>query len=183
MCSSLDALLKGQCNKKAQPSFPISSSAGVGRTGTFIALDRILQQLDSKDSVDIYGAVHDLRLHRVHMVQTEVRVTGGRTQTALHASLPKPPNARGSNLRRGNNWLVGKRKNIAYTICLGLVILNLRDLQGGVYPYLPWVGCPSSAGGWVGRQIILINALYLGERPWSWRSLSDRLVGEHKNFS
>ncbi|XP_077194911.1 receptor-type tyrosine-protein phosphatase beta isoform X2 [Paroedura picta] len=46
-------------------------SAGVGRTGTFIALDRILQQLESKDSVDIYGAVHDLRLHRVHMVQTE----------------------------------------------------------------------------------------------------------------
>ncbi|XP_068938259.1 receptor-type tyrosine-protein phosphatase beta [Petaurus breviceps papuanus] len=48
-----------------------TSSAGVGRTGTFIALDRILQQLDSKDSIDIYGAVHDLRLHRVHMVQTE----------------------------------------------------------------------------------------------------------------
>ncbi|PKU47797.1 receptor-type tyrosine-protein phosphatase beta [Limosa lapponica baueri] len=42
------------------------------RTGTFIALDRILQQLDSKDTVDIYAAVHDLRLHRVHMVQTEL---------------------------------------------------------------------------------------------------------------
>ncbi|XP_043821143.1 receptor-type tyrosine-protein phosphatase beta isoform X2 [Dromiciops gliroides] len=49
----------------------VHCSAGVGRTGTFIALDRILQQLDSKDAVDIYGAVHDLRLHRVHMVQTE----------------------------------------------------------------------------------------------------------------
>nr|KAF6453597.1 protein tyrosine phosphatase receptor type B [Molossus molossus] len=49
----------------------VHCSAGVGRTGTFIALDRILQQLDSKDSVDIYGAVYDLRLHRVHMVQTE----------------------------------------------------------------------------------------------------------------
>ncbi|XP_012296758.2 receptor-type tyrosine-protein phosphatase beta isoform X1 [Aotus nancymaae] len=49
----------------------VHCSAGVGRTGTFIALDRILQQLDSKDTVDIYGAVHDLRLHRVHMVQTE----------------------------------------------------------------------------------------------------------------
>ncbi|XP_074231504.1 receptor-type tyrosine-protein phosphatase beta isoform X1 [Camelus bactrianus] len=49
----------------------VHCSAGVGRTGTFIALDRILQQLDSKDSVDIYGAVHDLRLHRIHMVQTE----------------------------------------------------------------------------------------------------------------
>ncbi|XP_062989960.1 receptor-type tyrosine-protein phosphatase beta isoform X2 [Elgaria multicarinata webbii] len=49
----------------------VHCSAGVGRTGTFMALDRILQQLDLKDSVDIYGAVHDLRLHRVHMVQTE----------------------------------------------------------------------------------------------------------------
>ncbi|XP_075065625.1 receptor-type tyrosine-protein phosphatase beta isoform X2 [Mixophyes fleayi] len=49
----------------------VHCSAGVGRTGTFIALDRILQQVDTKDSVDIYGAVHDLRLHRVHMVQTE----------------------------------------------------------------------------------------------------------------
>ncbi|KAM3870109.1 receptor-type tyrosine-protein phosphatase beta [Diretmus argenteus] len=46
-------------------------SAGVGRTGTFIVLDRMLQQLDTKDTVDIYGAVFDLRLHRSHMVQTE----------------------------------------------------------------------------------------------------------------
>lgn len=83
LVESLDAVLKGLFNKKAQLSFDISSSAGVGRTGTFIALDRILQQLDSKDSVDIYGAVHDLRLHRIHMVQTEVRVAGGRTQTTF----------------------------------------------------------------------------------------------------
>ena len=76
LLKSLDIVLKDQYNKKSQSSFNICSSAGVGRTGTFIALDRILQQLDSKDAVDIYGAVHDLRLHRVHMVQTEVRVTG-----------------------------------------------------------------------------------------------------------
>ncbi|XP_043912939.1 receptor-type tyrosine-protein phosphatase beta isoform X2 [Protopterus annectens] len=49
----------------------VHCSAGVGRTGTFIALDRILQQLDSRDTVDIYGAVYDLRVHRVYMVQTE----------------------------------------------------------------------------------------------------------------
>lgn len=47
-------------------------SAGVGRTGTFIVLDRVLQQLDTKDTLDIYGSVFDLRLHRSHMVQTEV---------------------------------------------------------------------------------------------------------------
>lgn len=47
-------------------------SAGVGRTGTFIVLDRALQQLDSRGTIDIYGCVFDLRLHRSHMVQTEV---------------------------------------------------------------------------------------------------------------
>ncbi|XP_044048547.1 receptor-type tyrosine-protein phosphatase beta-like [Siniperca chuatsi] len=49
----------------------VHCSAGVGRTGTFIVLDRVLQQLDTKDTLDIYGAVFDLRLHRSHMVQTE----------------------------------------------------------------------------------------------------------------
>ncbi|KAK1169237.1 hypothetical protein AOXY_G10206 [Acipenser oxyrinchus oxyrinchus] len=49
----------------------VHCSAGVGRTGTFISLDRVLQQLDSKDTVDIYGSVSELRLHRAHMVQTE----------------------------------------------------------------------------------------------------------------
>lgn len=48
-------------------------SAGVGRTGTFVVLDRLLQQLDSRDTLDIYSCVFDLRLHRSHMVQTEVR--------------------------------------------------------------------------------------------------------------
>uniref|UniRef100_A0AAQ4S4Y9 protein-tyrosine-phosphatase n=2 Tax=Gasterosteus aculeatus aculeatus TaxID=481459 RepID=A0AAQ4S4Y9_GASAC len=49
----------------------VHCSAGVGRTGTFIVLDRVLQQLDTRDVLDIYGSVFDLRLHRSHMVQTE----------------------------------------------------------------------------------------------------------------
>ncbi|XP_070686515.1 receptor-type tyrosine-protein phosphatase beta-like [Pempheris klunzingeri] len=49
----------------------VHCSAGVGRTGTFIVLDRVLQQMDAKDTLDIYGSVFDLRLHRSHMVQTE----------------------------------------------------------------------------------------------------------------
>uniref|UniRef100_A0A8C6NZT0 protein-tyrosine-phosphatase n=1 Tax=Nothobranchius furzeri TaxID=105023 RepID=A0A8C6NZT0_NOTFU len=49
----------------------VHCSAGVGRTGTFIVLDRLLQLLNTRDTLDIYGAVFDLRLHRSHMVQTE----------------------------------------------------------------------------------------------------------------
>ena len=49
-------------------------SAGVGRSGTFIALDNILYQLEEGvDSVDIYGIVYEMRNHRVWMVQTEVK--------------------------------------------------------------------------------------------------------------
>ena len=82
----------------------------MGRTGTFIALDRILQQLDSKDSVDIYGAVHDLRLHRVHMVQTEVRVQLKDTHHPV--CLPPPTNVQGFNLIKGKNYdsLRGERE-------------------------------------------------------------------------
>uniref|UniRef100_A0A3B4Z1F1 protein-tyrosine-phosphatase n=1 Tax=Stegastes partitus TaxID=144197 RepID=A0A3B4Z1F1_9TELE len=62
----------------------VHCSAGVGRTGTFIVLDRVLQQLDSKDVLDIYGAVFDLRLHRSHMVQTEV---GPHTHALMQAAM------------------------------------------------------------------------------------------------
>uniref|UniRef100_H3C9X6 protein-tyrosine-phosphatase n=1 Tax=Tetraodon nigroviridis TaxID=99883 RepID=H3C9X6_TETNG len=53
----------------------VHCSAGVGRTGTFIALDRVLQQLDAKGTVDLYSCVFDMRLHRQHMVQTEGQYT------------------------------------------------------------------------------------------------------------
>nr|XP_057931583.1 receptor-type tyrosine-protein phosphatase beta-like isoform X2 [Doryrhamphus excisus] len=49
----------------------VHCSAGVGRTGTFIVLDRVLQQSDNSDMLDIFGCVFELRLHRSHMVQTE----------------------------------------------------------------------------------------------------------------
>ncbi|XP_034247190.1 tyrosine-protein phosphatase 10D isoform X1 [Thrips palmi] len=49
----------------------VHCSAGVGRSGTFIALDRILQSLSHSDSVDIFGIVWQMRKERVWMVQTE----------------------------------------------------------------------------------------------------------------
>lgn len=49
----------------------IHCSAGVGRSGTFIALDRILQELPQKPTIDVFGLVREMRMYRVWMVQTE----------------------------------------------------------------------------------------------------------------
>ena len=50
-------------------------SAGVGRTGTFIALDTLLLHIKDYDWVDIFGIVSEMRQHRNHMVQTLVSGT------------------------------------------------------------------------------------------------------------
>ncbi|NXC37713.1 PTPRV phosphatase, partial [Penelope pileata] len=44
--------------------------AGVGRSGTFIALDRLLQQMKQEKVVDMFGAVYTLRMNRYLMIQT-----------------------------------------------------------------------------------------------------------------
>ena len=49
-------------------------SAGIGRTGTFIAVDQLLQHLKTNAYVDIFGVVFRMRLQRYYMVQTEVWV-------------------------------------------------------------------------------------------------------------
>uniref|UniRef100_A0A8C5R2U5 protein-tyrosine-phosphatase n=1 Tax=Leptobrachium leishanense TaxID=445787 RepID=A0A8C5R2U5_9ANUR len=49
----------------------VHCSAGVGRTGTLIALDRGIRQIEAEDQVDVRGIVRDLRMHRNIMVQTE----------------------------------------------------------------------------------------------------------------
>ncbi|XP_077287900.1 protein tyrosine phosphatase 10D isoform X2 [Arctopsyche grandis] len=50
----------------------VHCSAGVGRSGTFITLDRIIQQIAGMaEYVDIFGIVYNMRKERVWMVQTE----------------------------------------------------------------------------------------------------------------
>ncbi|XP_039592732.1 receptor-type tyrosine-protein phosphatase beta-like isoform X10 [Polypterus senegalus] len=49
----------------------VHCSAGVGRTGTLIALDHVIHQIDRTNSVNVYKIVCDLRMHRPLMVQSE----------------------------------------------------------------------------------------------------------------
>ncbi|XP_059510653.1 receptor-type tyrosine-protein phosphatase O isoform X3 [Stegostoma tigrinum] len=49
----------------------VHCSAGVGRTGTFIALDRLMQRIQEHEYVDILGLVTEMRTYRTSMVQTE----------------------------------------------------------------------------------------------------------------
>ncbi|XP_074078478.1 receptor-type tyrosine-protein phosphatase V-like isoform X2 [Macrotis lagotis] len=48
----------------------VHCSAGVGRTGTFVALVRLLQQLQEEQVVDVFNTVYGLRLYRPLMIQT-----------------------------------------------------------------------------------------------------------------
>ena len=47
-------------------------SAGVGRTGTFIVIDVMLQKLDNNEPLDIMNYVCRMRAQRGSMVQTSV---------------------------------------------------------------------------------------------------------------
>ena len=48
-------------------------SAGVGRTGTFITIDHVLEQREKEEVVDIAGVIQRLRQQRTKIVQTAVR--------------------------------------------------------------------------------------------------------------
>ncbi|XP_060599171.1 tyrosine-protein phosphatase 10D-like [Ruditapes philippinarum] len=58
-------------NKSSTGPTIVHCSAGVGRTGTFIAVDYLLQHIRDHDEVDIFNLVLDMRNHRLNMVQTE----------------------------------------------------------------------------------------------------------------
>ena len=51
----------------------VHCSAGVGRTGTFITLDMMMQQMRAEDTLSVCQCVRNLRTQRMKMVQTLVR--------------------------------------------------------------------------------------------------------------
>lgn len=51
----------------------VHCSAGVGRTGTYICIDAMLERLEAENQVDVYGYVVQLRRQRCLMVQVEAQ--------------------------------------------------------------------------------------------------------------
>ena len=63
---------------------PLSYSAGVGRTGTFICIDNVLEQIKKEKVVDIAGAINKMRNQRMKMVQTHVSSVMARGQNHMY---------------------------------------------------------------------------------------------------
>ena len=53
-------------------SLLVHCSAGVGRTGTFILLDTVMQQIKNEGTLSIYNVLKNVRDQRMKMVQTKV---------------------------------------------------------------------------------------------------------------
>ncbi|XP_013765491.1 phosphatidylinositol phosphatase PTPRQ [Pundamilia nyererei] len=69
-CSTLIKFVKAvRMHRQDNSTIVVHCSAGVGRTGVFIALDHLIQHVRDHDFVDIYGLVAELRSERMCMVQ------------------------------------------------------------------------------------------------------------------
>ena len=70
-----DAAFVPICDRNGSFSKYWRSSGGVGQTGTFIALDSLLDQGHTEGHVDVFRCMERLRTERMNMVQTQASLS------------------------------------------------------------------------------------------------------------
>ncbi|XP_056643716.1 phosphatidylinositol phosphatase PTPRQ-like isoform X1 [Diorhabda sublineata] len=88
----------------------VHCSAGVGRTGTLIAADILLQTVNSGKEIDIYNTVLNLRKQRVKMVQTEEQYIYIHRLVADHIDRPQTPDSTDGEHMYENSDIIKKSK-------------------------------------------------------------------------
>lgn len=72
--------------RESAPPLLVHCSAGVGRSGTFILLDSMLDRLEYENSLNVYEFLCRMRCRRVSMVQTVVGVILAKTANLVRVS-------------------------------------------------------------------------------------------------
>lgn len=132
--------------------FVLVFSAGVGRTGAFIALDYLLDQAKAEGQVDIYGLTRLMRKNRGNMIQTAV---SGFCSVYLRGLQ--------SLFSQGQLWWLLKVRQATRT--RNLIYLNRFSAI-----------CTCSLIFAAGRLQTLVGRIWLAGRTLEIRGLSDKMV-------
>ena len=108
-------------------------SAGVGRTGTFIVIDSMIDMMHMEQRVDVFGSVSRIREQRCQLIQTDVSVDPSRPpgssdwQLNLLAAVAAQT-SRGSGKREPCLWCQNRSREFDKTKLLAPLwcLLSLR---------------------------------------------------------
>lgn len=93
-CSGVAPVFANSC-----AFFPLRS-AGVGRTGTFIVIDSMIDMMHMEQRVDVFGSVSRIREQRCQLIQTDVSADPSRPPQLLGLTAEPARCSRGTNKPR-----------------------------------------------------------------------------------
>lgn len=140
--------------------FVLVFSAGVGRTGAFIALDYLLDQAKAEGQVDIYGLTRLMRKNRGNMIQT---VVSGFC-SVYYASFV-------SAYLRGLQSLFSQGQ-----LCWLLKVQQTTRTRNLIYLNRFSATCACSSSFAAGRLQTLVGRIWLADRTLEIPGLSDNMV-------